>query len=262
MSFDIGFDFRGSSGFVTDNATWGVPVLGESTPTVYTAGSGDNITAQWMGGLNATDLVNTNDPRIAGVNSCLNIPSITRPFVIDLSSGSAPGPGTYLCDLALGDALSAQKQWFKLFDDTNLLLDLTNGGSGIATASGHFLDATGADIAATTTWTGTMALFTFTTNTVVLYMNPDGVDDGFASQTTIAHFRLIKQDTPAGGFIGSWIDSEVGRYVRGLTNQFDGTILKQWKDEAEAAAIAGPPYPFYLPELKRWFLDYFISIQP
>lgn len=59
-----------------------------------------------------------------------------------------------------------------------------------------------------------------------------------------------------------WFVTEIGRWVRGLTNQFDGhPTLARWKAEAEAAAIAGAPYPWFTSELQRRFLDYFISVQ-
>lgn len=72
---------------------------------------------------------------------------------------------------------------------------------------------------------------------------------------------------PPGGDAGSpggtdWFVTEIGRWVRGLTTQFDGhPTLARWKAEAEAAAIAGAPYPWFTSELQRRFLDYFISVQ-
>jgi len=56
-----------------------------------------------------------------------------------------------------------------------------------------------------------------------------------------------------------WLESEVGDYVRGLNTIFNGSQIEDWKNETQAAAFAGEPYPWYTPELKRWMLDYFIG---
>jgi hypothetical protein len=59
-----------------------------------------------------------------------------------------------------------------------------------------------------------------------------------------------------------WLETEIGRWVRDMNTQFDGhPTLARWKDEAEAAAQAGPPYPWFPSELQRLFLAYFISVQ-
>ena len=59
-----------------------------------------------------------------------------------------------------------------------------------------------------------------------------------------------------------WLDSEIGRWLRNLSTQFDGhPTLARRKAEALAAAQAGPAYPWFTSELQRRFLDYFISVQ-
>ena len=80
-------------------------------------------------------------------------------------------------------------------------------------------------------------------------------------------FLFLSRDPLAAGSVLpstglDWLDTEIGRWVRGITNQFDGHLtLARWKAEALAAAQAGPTYPWFTSELQRRFLDYFISVQ-
>lgn len=186
MAFDFGFNFRQTAGFVTDPA-YAAPVLGEASPTTYTNGNGLSINAGWSVSLGATTInaAAANDPRIAGVNYHANDAAGPH-FDVDLSSGSAPGSGTYKVDLAVGHPGGANTQDFKLFDNTTLLIDGTNAGVGINTAADHFVDATLADVSATTTWTGATANKVFATTTPKLQIAIDNIGDF----TTLAHFRL------------------------------------------------------------------------
>ena len=186
MAFDMGFDFRGTAGFVTDDAHYGVPVIAEAFPHTYTNGDGQSIN----GGYTATlptpfDRSNTNDPRIAGINYTANNAQCN--FQVDLSSGSAPGAGSYTIDAAVGDQGSLQPQDAVLKDNTTALITFN-----ATTAAGHFLDATTTDITASTTWTGTTVSKTFSSTTCNFVI---GGTAG-VNFTTIAHFRLTLQ---AGG---------------------------------------------------------------
>lgn len=188
MSFDLGFDFRNSGVFVSD-AAFAVPVIGEAYPHTYTNANGDSINAGFSG---ATDFgtvnrSNTNDARIAGVNYSGN--AAVKTFTVDLSSGSAPGAGTYTVDLAMGDTSgNGDTQKFQLLDNTTVLID---ANAGITVAGGHYVDATLADVAATTSWTGATASKTFATTTVKLTAGVSG-----SGYTRYAHFRLTLQGAP------------------------------------------------------------------
>lgn len=197
MAFDIGFNFRLTSGFVTDGGE-GVPVLGESFPNTYTNTNGFSVNAGWnMAPSEKVDRTNTNDPKIAGLNGAN---SAVQTFTVDLSSGSAPGAGNYSVDLAAGDATNLRLSSFKLFDNATLLIDGSNGGSGTVTSGGHFLDATVTDVTASTTWTGTPVNKTFASTTVNLQNNPDALP----TTTCIAHFRLTLQ-TASGAKLRSML---------------------------------------------------------
>lgn len=188
MAFDMGFDFRNTAGFVTDPA-YGVPVLAEAYPHTYTNGNGLSINAGWsVLPQGAEDRAAGNDPRIAGENFRSNSgPAST--FTVDLSSGSAPGAGTYSIDLASGGVNQTSVVDFKLFDNATLLIDGTNGGAGTSIGVGHFLDASLADVTASTTWTGTPVTKTFATTTVNYTMAIDGLTDF----SYLSHLRLTLQ---------------------------------------------------------------------
>jgi len=101
-----------------------------------------------------------------------------------------------------------------------------------------------------------------------LFPTPDGSLASLADRLFLAfEYTGLGVEAGAGGSPGNpggtdWFVTEIGRWVRGLTTQFDGhPILARWKAEAEAAASAGAPYPWFTSELQRRFLDYFISVQ-
>jgi hypothetical protein len=193
MAFDFAFNFRLTSGYVTD-PTYAVPGLAEVFPHTYTNADGLSVNGGWTGIVQpGENNASGNDPRLAGCRYANNA-GTTREFQIDLSSGSAPGAGNYAIDLAMGYAPGGARQDFQILDTATLLIDGTAGGAGIATATGHYLDATLADVAATTSWTGTPAVKTFATTTVNIHIGISAI----ALYTTMPHFRLTLQEAPAG----------------------------------------------------------------
>jgi hypothetical protein len=205
MAFDMGFNARGTAGYVTDGPE-GVPLLGESYPHTYTNGNGDSINAGFDGFAGIIDWDSTNDPRIAGGNY-----SSTggRTFTVDLSSGSAPGTGNYTVDLAFGDPTTGRSHNFELRDTSTVLIDGTNGGTQYTTQADEYIDATLALISATTTWTGTTVSKTFATTTANLVYNVQGTN-----LTILAHFRLTLQ---AGAAQAIFTQDHIGRGIgRGI----------------------------------------------
>lgn len=179
----MGFDYRATSSFVTD-PSYGVPVLLEAFPHTYTNGGGFSVNAGITQGFSATvDRSATNDPRIAGVN--YQSPSaITAIFKVDLNSGSAPGAGNYSIDLAAGDTPAGRHYSFvQVLDGSTTLINF----NGTTAGGGHYFDATGTDITASSSWTGTPVTKSFATTNAFFQMSST---DDFAC---IAHFRMTLQ---------------------------------------------------------------------
>jgi len=192
MPFDFAFGFRATLAYVTDPA-YQVFCAGEAYPHTYTNANGLSINAGKIGGaLGGTQNGDaTNDPRIAGYIYWVQAQSgVITGLKVDLASGSAPGAGTYDVDFAHGACLFGPKVAAEIRDDTTVVKDLTNGGAGYQLATDHYIDATGADVAATTTWGGATASLTFATTTVILYVTPYN----FSSYGIPAHFRLTLQE--------------------------------------------------------------------
>lgn len=188
MPFDMGFNFRNQAGFVTDQA-FAVSVKDSDPiyPNTFTNGNGVSVNAGWVSSTNGTqDRAAGNDPRIAGIAYRPNDGS-EELFKVDLSSGSAPGAGTYLVDVAMGgETSSATDNSFKVLDNTTVMIDGTNSGAGYDINSGDFIDATLATVTASTTWTGTQTPIIFASITAQIgigYVNS-------SDNTLLAHFRL------------------------------------------------------------------------
>jgi hypothetical protein len=189
MAFDMGFNFRETLAYVTDQSFCVFAAWLDTYPKTYTNGNGYSINAGWVSYMDfESNRASGNDPRIAGVAYLHINAGASKNFRIDLSSGSAPGATTYDIDTAWGDATAGDTQFFAIKDNTTTLIDGTNGGSGYTTATGHYIDATLADVAATTTWTGTKASKTFASAICNIIINPTTVS--IDRYVRLAHFRL------------------------------------------------------------------------
>lgn len=196
MPFDMAFDFRGTAGFVTD-PSYGVPALGELYPHTYTNADGKSINAGLATG--AGSALNRNatfDPIIAGMNFISNDGSGDT-FQIDLSSGSAPGAGTYNIYLAMGDTGGGVERthYFEVKDGTTQLIDGTGGGSGVVSSVNNLLDATLTNIPQSDNpWVSTPASKVFATNTAKVMLGHAAI----GAQTCFAHFRLVLTAAASG----------------------------------------------------------------
>ncbi len=177
MSFDKGFDFRGSIGFATDpaNCTY---VLGDSTDFYPTTRNG--VTFGWLshtaGGFDRNAAL---DPRIAGVNYNTATPV---QFQVDL-----PSIGDYAISIAIGDDLSTFSTGLVIKDTSTALLTL---GPHTITA-GNFYDATDTQYASAV-WPGSETPVTKTFATTTLIMEMSTITLGW----TIAHLFLSATSLP------------------------------------------------------------------
>lgn len=195
MAFDMGFNFRGSAGYVTD-PSYCAPALGEAYPHTYTNADGKSINAGWDGGaLSTADRRSTADPRVGGIN--YNTSGLAS-FRVDLSSGSAPGAGTYLVDFAFGDwGFGHAFSVMRVKDDTTIVI---GNFTGTNTSQSYF-NPTGAQsggLVDTDDWDDftTPQSVAFASTTARCEMQTSG------DAATLAHFRLTLQEAVGGGGVG------------------------------------------------------------
>jgi hypothetical protein len=186
MAFDLGFNFRATAPYVTDQS-YAVPALGEAYPHTYTASNGYSVNAGWDNGSNVANRSASNDARIAGIFYFDNSAGANN-FKVDLSSGSAPGAGDYAIDLAAGDNNVSQVEDVQVRDTTTVLIDMATAPGDFVTSGGtKYFDATKTERTATTTWNGVTVTKTFATTLAQLTV---ALPIGAGGFTCIAHFRL------------------------------------------------------------------------
>ena len=134
MAFPQGIDFRSSSGFVTDPTNCAAELGGGLTyPTTTAQGNQVGWESGYVAG-NEVDRDNTIDARLAG--SHFTSPAAAT-YRIDL-----PATGSYVINLALGDAISSGLiEKLELFDTTTSLGVLVNGSNGSSFTTWGGLDA-------------------------------------------------------------------------------------------------------------------------
>lgn len=186
MSFDKVFDFRASSGYVTDpaNGTWVVPA--DTYPTTR-----NGVTFGWEDttGLDARDRDTGVDARISGISFHSNIDNNTDIFRVDL-----PAPGTYQIGLAIGDAAGANAQNTYIVVSDNSVVGLIEFGP-IATDSSHYADAAG-NLWTTGAWPGSNVLVPAAFATTVLRVFLGGTIDAAAS--CISHLSIFQASVGGG----------------------------------------------------------------
>jgi uncharacterized membrane protein len=128
----IGFDFRGSSSFVTDPPGDTYVLANTAYPTTFNGVNFGWTNVKLLSSRNRSTSV---DPRLAGMNAATNGSPAT--FYVDL-----PASGTYYLSLALGDE-GYQSCWtqcqIQFLDGNTVLATLTDGPEG----AGYFYDAQG-----------------------------------------------------------------------------------------------------------------------
>lgn len=181
---DVGFNFRGTAGYVTDgtNETY---VLASTTYPTTGIGATYGFTSA---NASAADSNAGLDRRLAGTGRTLN--GTPKVFRIDL-----PTAGTYRIYLALGDSSASRVyQYLQVRDgdDTTarLTLDYTTGSNG--TSTGQWYDASGTLRTSASAWASSNAYVdvTFTGTTAYVHL---GMTSGGTGYTTLSHFRMVRQ---------------------------------------------------------------------
>lgn len=188
-TWDKGFNFRATSGYVTDgtNETYSI---GEGTPQTR-----NGVTFQWA----ASNIGQTRDrdnsaapqsPHFSGINFAGNAAGAT-PQIFQIT---LPATGLYFITVAAGDASNAQAIDMEFGDNTTY----TTVANGVATGSANvFVDAVGVTRSSPTNWNSNILFLAknFTTTTFNVRLG------GLASvgnSSTIAYMRIVQADQVIG----------------------------------------------------------------
>lgn len=181
--FSAGFDFRSTSGYVTDSAGYTYVLKTDTYPTTR-----GGFTFGWVLDNQNTfdaDRNNTFDARIAGINfvsgANTGTPIGNTYFRVDLLSA-----GTYSIELAIGDTSAQTNQYVSVRDTTTALFVVGPAN----TSASHWLDANATDLT-NVTWPTTEAAKTgqvFATTQLRLY--PGNITSTDA--TTVSHLRIVR----------------------------------------------------------------------
>lgn len=185
ISFTKGFNFRATSGFVTDGANTTYVTSADIYPTTR-----NGVTFGWtldpntLGG-GDRDRNAGIDPRIAGMTFVGNNNTSSDTFKVDL-----PAAGSYAINLGMGDAGSnAKTNYTIVYDNTTPVITLFPA-STLSTPT--FADATGATYNAAT-WPGSQAsvVKTFSTTSLFVSIGAPGLSAG--TDSSITHLFITKQ---------------------------------------------------------------------
>jgi len=193
-AWDKGFNFRTTSGFVTDGANTTYVLEGDAYPTVR-----NGVTFGWTYSTCITDLGGGGrdrdagiDARLAGMNFIANRDERCT-FKVDL-----PAAGDYIITLGYGDAGANAKTNYIVVNDSGTAKITLSGIATLATPT--FGDAIGNTYNAAT-WPGsqTTTTKTFSTTTFDMIIGMGATPDG--TDSSIDH--LFISQVSAGGATGS-----------------------------------------------------------
>jgi hypothetical protein len=188
MAWDKGFDFRDTAAFVTDgaNCTYVDLVVGGNSAYPVTR---NGVTFGWntQANINTRDRLNTNDPRLAGVQWGSGAPVLD--FRVDLLA-----VGDYAIDLGLGDETGGSGVVnSKAYDNTTLLATLN-----AASATGHYVDATNIDRTSAANWVANHATVTKTFASTIFRItsetNTANISHVFLSQVSTEPRATVMKD--------------------------------------------------------------------
>lgn len=182
MSFDIGINFRSTSGFVADgaNETWC------SKPDLYPIVRGPSSGFGWTGSSRRPhydgDRDASVDRRLAGF--CYVYPSETAIFRLDL-----PGAGSYAVHLALGDVRSdGWDHECVLLDSDGATVLRTVADGAVPTNRDQFIDAAGA-VWSSAEWPDRESPVVVSTSGAALFLRIGS--SAAAGYTGVTHLRVV-----------------------------------------------------------------------
>jgi hypothetical protein len=192
QGFDVGFDFRSTSGYVTDAACC-TYVLGNGGGTVTTypttrTVNGTSVTFGWETydiNMDARDRSATYDARAAGIQFVANTSAQQQTFRVDL-----PSSGSYKIQLLVGDpgGTNAQRNYLYVYDNASLVFTL-NGTAPCSTDTSHFADVNCSALSPSANL-GTLAsssALSFASTILRVKIGTTGTD---SNSSTIVHLRI------------------------------------------------------------------------
>lgn len=178
---DQGFNFRATSGYVTDDADQTYVLgYGDAYPTTRSG-----WTFGWVASVVTRDRNNTYPARFAGCNYRQNNWPVRR-FTVDL-----PSSGDWDIHAALGDTF-ALTQNIKFYDNTTNFATYT----AVSLNGSEYMDATGVVRTSRSDWDTNEAALTRTFGSTKFHLDINYTGAG-ASQSGISHLRLV--DAGGGG---------------------------------------------------------------
>ena len=176
---NMGFNFRATSGYVTDGANQVYVLPADTYPTTR-----GGFTFGWVVDGNtvfSADRDNAGDVRLAGINYISGIIGGTPTyFRVDIA------PGTYNIYLAVGDTVAQTTMFVEVKDTTTSKFTIGN----FNTAINHYVDANGTDhTRANWPANNTSRSVAFATNQFRLY--PGNIATN-TDVTTLAHLRITQ----------------------------------------------------------------------
>jgi hypothetical protein len=176
-TWDKGFDFRASSGYVTDPANCTYVLDTDSYPTTR-----NSVTFGWtVAPTSSRDRNSGFDPRIAGIN----FGNGNGTFQVDL-----PSAGTYDLSLAMGDSANQSGMTFTVKDNGSTVASY----GPLNTSGADFYDAT-STLYVFSAWPGSQAPVNLTFSSTVFQF----LLGSATSNSTIAHIFLSQTSSGGGG---------------------------------------------------------------
>lgn len=180
-TFDKGFNFRSTAGFVTDGTDETYVIL-EAYPVTR-----NGVTFGWA---NISQVQDRNrsaavDRRFAGIMFQDGSLAVDQRFQVDL-----PAAGTYDIRLALGDVSNGfpNSYSYKIYD--NATLKTTISGASLTSSAATFRDAANGGPYSTANWPGSNTAISVTFASTTMYL--DLVYSGSGVVVPIAHMRIVR----------------------------------------------------------------------
>ena len=177
-----GFDFRATSGFVSDPAG-NTYDLGDSYPTSKTL-DGDTFNIGWstsQTGL-SRDRNAAVDARFAGINQRPNAGIGVTTWRIDL-----PSAGQYTIRIGMGDEANPKSNYWRILDNATLLATF----GPVATTAAQFADATGVVRTSIANWNSSNVAATYTFASTICLIELGDPAQLAAGDTGIATFNIV-----------------------------------------------------------------------